>query len=168
MGVSNLTKTYGTGANYGPSGTGSYGRGGSQSGSYNFLGMLQTNGNEFTIADETITLDAIVAAEVYGNTESHSWSKSTNGGLVAPAVFAFSNSKNKIEPVFNYTPRNEQVFGLSAIINLSWRDQVYLELTGRNDWLSTPYLSFVYDYRIGQLHRVLSFRQFVVGIYRHV
>ena len=27
-GVSNLTKTYGTGANYGPSGTGSYGRGG--------------------------------------------------------------------------------------------------------------------------------------------
>lgn len=136
-GVSNLTKTYGTGANYGPSGTGSYGRGGSQSGSYNFLGMLQTNGNEFTIADETITLDAIVAAEVYGNTESHSWSKSTNGGLVAPAVFAFSNSKNKIEPVFNYTPRNEQVFGLSAIINLSWRDQVYLELTGRNDWLST-------------------------------
>lgn len=69
---------------------------GSQSGSYNFLGMLQTNGNEFTIADETITLDAIVAAEVYGNTESHSWSKSTNGGLVAPAVFAFSNSKIKL------------------------------------------------------------------------
>ena len=136
-GVSNLTEVYGTGANYGPSGTGKYGRGGSQSGSYNFLGMLQTNDNEFQVADETITLDAIVAAEVYGNTESHSWSKETNGGLVAPAVFAFSNSMNKIEPVFNYTPRNEQAFGLSAIINLSWRDQVYLELTGRNDWLST-------------------------------
>lgn len=136
-GISNLTKVYGTGANYGPSGTGRYGRGGDISGSYNFLGMLQTNGNEFKIADETITLDAIFAAEVYGNTESHSWSKETNGGLVAPAVFAFSNSKNKIEPVFNYTPRNNQAFGLSAIVNLSWRDQVYLELTGRNDWLST-------------------------------
>lgn len=136
-GTSNLTKVYGTGANYGPSGTGKYGRSGSISGSYNFLGMLQTNNNKIKIANEEINLDAILATEVYGNTESHSWSKETNGGLVSPAVFAFSNSKNKIEPVFNYTPRNNQAFGLSAIVNLSWRDQVYLELTGRNDWLSS-------------------------------
>ena len=136
-GISTLEKQYGTGANYGPSGTGYYGRGGSISGSYNFLGMLQTTGNKINIAGETITLDAIVAAELYGNTESHSWSKGTNGGLVTPGVFAFSNSKNKIEPAFNYTPRNNQTFGVSGIINLAWREQVYLELTGRNDWLST-------------------------------
>ena len=47
-------RVYGTGANYGPSGTGKYGRGGSQSGSYNFLGMLQTNDNEFQVADEDV------------------------------------------------------------------------------------------------------------------
>ncbi len=136
-GISMLEKSYGTGENYGPSGTGYYGRNGNISGSYNFLGMLQTTGNEINIGSEKITLDAILAGELYGNTEAHSWGKGTNGGLVTPAVFAFSNSKNKIEPWYNYTPRNNQTFGLSGIINLGWREQVYLELTGRNDWLST-------------------------------
>jgi iron complex outermembrane receptor protein len=58
-------------------------------------------------------------------------------GLVSPAVFAFSNSTNRITPKFDYTPRNNQAFGLSAILNFAWRDQLFLELTGRNDWLST-------------------------------
>lgn len=136
-GISMLEKQYGTGANYGPTGSGYYGRSGNISGSYNFLGMLQSVGNEIKIGNETIVLDAILASELYGNTESHSWSKGTNGGLVSPAVFAFSNSKNKIEPKFDYTPRNNQAFGLSAILNFAWREQLYLELTGRNDWLST-------------------------------
>lgn len=136
-GISTMTKVYGTGENYGPSGSGQYARGGSNSGNYNFLAMLQLKEQEFKIAEEDFTLAAIVAGELYGNTESHSWSKSTNGGLLVPGVFAFSNSKNKIEPVFNYTPRNQQTFGLSAIINMGWRDQVFLELTARNDWLST-------------------------------
>ncbi len=136
-GISTLDKEYGTGANYGPSGTGYYGRGGSNSGSYNFLAMLQSNDNKINIGGEEITVDGIVAAELYGNTESHSWRKGTNGGLVAPGVFAFSNSKNKIEPKFDYTPRNNQTFGISGILNLAWREQLYLELTARNDWLST-------------------------------
>ena len=136
-GISNLGKTYGTGENYGPTGSGSYSRGGSNSGSYNFLAMLQSNSNTIRIGDEKITLDAIVAAELYGNTENHSWSKETNGGLVTPGIFAFSNSVNKITPKFDYTPRNNQTFGLSGIINLGWREQLYLELTARNDWLSS-------------------------------
>ena len=45
---------------------------------------------------------AIAAAELYGNTEAHSWEKQTNGGLVTPGVFSFSNSMNKIDPKFNY------------------------------------------------------------------
>jgi iron complex outermembrane receptor protein len=136
-GISTMWKSYGTGANYGPTGSGGYGRGGNISGSYNFLGMLQTMNNELNLSDETITVDAILAAELYGNTESHSWNKETNGGLVSPAVFAFSNSTNRITPKFDYTPRNNQAFGLSAILNFAWRDQLFLELTGRNDWLST-------------------------------
>lgn len=136
-GISTLQKEYGAGENYGPSGTGYYARGGSISGSYNFLGMLQTSDLSFNIAGEEFSFDAIVAGELYGNTESHSWSKGTNGGLVTPGVFAFSNSRNKIEPSFNYTPRNQQTFGISAIANIGWREQLFLELTGRNDWLST-------------------------------
>ncbi|HPJ50336.1 MAG TPA: SusC/RagA family TonB-linked outer membrane protein [Proteiniphilum sp.] len=136
-GISTMWQSYGQGANYGPTGSGGYGRGGNNSGSYNFLGMLQSMNNELQLGDETITIDGILAAELYGNTESHSWNKSTNGGLVSPAVFAFSNSVNRITPNFDYTPRNNQAFGLSAILNFAWRDQLFLELTGRNDWLST-------------------------------
>lgn len=136
-GISTLGKDYGQGANYGPTGSGKYERGGNISGSYNFLAMLQSTNNTFQISGEEITLDAIIATELYGNTESHSWSKSTDGGLVTPGVFSFSNSVNRITPEFKYTPRNNQAFGLSAIINLAWRDQLFLEITGRNDWLST-------------------------------
>ncbi len=88
-----MWKSYGTGANYGPTGSGGYGRGGNISGSYNFLGMLQTMNNELNLSDETITVDAILAAELYGNTESHSWNKETNGGLVSPAVLLFQFNK---------------------------------------------------------------------------
>ena len=136
-GISTEDRWCGTGENYGPSGSGGYGRGGSTEGNYNFMGMLQMSEQAFKIADQDFTIAAIVAAELYGNTEKHSWSKSTNGGLVVPGIYSFSNSKNKIEPVFNYTPRNQQTFGVSGIINLGWKDQVFLELTGRNDWLST-------------------------------
>ncbi|MFJ1377069.1 SusC/RagA family TonB-linked outer membrane protein [Capnocytophaga canimorsus] len=135
--ISTLDKTYGTGVDYGPTRTGGYSRGGSNSGSYNILGMLQSNDNKFNIAGEEFTFDAIVAAELYGNLESHSWSKSTKGGLVVPGVFAFSNSAETIIPNFTYTPRNNQTFGLSGILNFGWRDQLFLEITGRNDWLST-------------------------------
>lgn len=130
-------RTYGTGANYGPTGSGYYGRTGSTEGNYNFMGMLQSNDNKFKIGGEEITLSAIVATELYGNTAKNSWAKGTNGGLVTPGLFAFSNSVNKIEPTFDYTPRNQQTFGISGIINLGWKDQVFLELTARNDWLST-------------------------------
>lgn len=136
-GISTMWQSYGQGANYGPTGSGGYGRGGNNSGSYNFLGMLQSMENKLQLGDETITVDGILAAELYGNTESHSWNKSTNGGLVSPAVFAFANSVNRITPNFDYTPRNNQAFGLSAILNFAWRDQLFLEITGRNDWLST-------------------------------
>ncbi len=136
-GISSENRWYGTGENYGPSGSGGYGRSGSTEGNYNFMGMLQMPEQAFKMADQDFTVSAIVAAELYGNTEKHSWSKQTNGGLVVPGVFSFSNSKNKIEPTFNYTPRNEQTFGISGIVNLGWKDQVFLELTGRNDWLST-------------------------------
>lgn len=114
-----------------------YGRSGNTEGSYNFLGMLQSNGNKIKIGEEVINLDAIVAAELYGNTAKNSWSKGTTGGFVVPGIFAYSNSKNVITPSYSYTPANQQTFGLSAILNLSWRDQVFLEVTARNDWMST-------------------------------
>ena len=114
-----------------------YGRSGSTEGNYNFLGMLSSDDNKIKIGDEEISLSGIVAAELYGNTAKNEWSKGTNGGFVTPGVYAFSNSVNQIIPSFSYTPRNQQTFGISGIVNLGWREQVFLELTARNDWLST-------------------------------
>lgn len=34
-------------------------------------------------------------------------------------------------------PANQRTLGIYGIVNLGWRDQVFLELTARNDWLST-------------------------------
>ena len=99
--------------------------------------MLNSPDNKFTIGTEELTLSGIVAAELYGNTPRNNWAKGTNGGLVIPGVFAFSNSTNKIEPTFDYMPANQRTFGIYGIVNLGWRDQVFLELTARNDWLST-------------------------------
>lgn len=136
-GISHETRKVGTGEYGGPSGSGEYGRSGSISGYYNFMGMLQMPEQTFRIGGEAFTVAAIAAAELYGNTEEHSWGKETRGGLVTPGVFSFSNSVNKIEPWFNYSHRNMQTFGLSGILNLGWRDQLFLELTARNDWLSS-------------------------------
>ena len=144
--ISTMGHWQGTGVNGGPSGSGGYNRGGERSGSYNIQGLLQTSELPFKLWEQDFTFSAIVAAELYGNTEKHAWSKGTNGGLIIPGVFSFSNSKNKIEPSYSYTPRNEQTFGVSAIVNLGWKDQLFLELTGRNDWLSTlTYPTYVMD-----------------------
>ncbi len=64
---------------------------------------------------------------------------------------------------FNYSPRSEQTFGLSGILNLGWRDQLFLELTARNDSLS----SLAYPkYMNGQNNYTgLSVGQSLVGVY---
>ena len=116
---------------------GYYGISGSTSGSYDGIAQLHSN-NRFI--DDNLELDIRLLAEIYGNTRSTSYSKSTNGGLITPGLFSFSNSKNAITigaGETGYTQRNNMTVGLAGVINLSWKDQVYLEVTGRNDWLST-------------------------------
>ena len=142
--ISTENKWQGTGA-YG-AGDNGYGRGGERSGGYNLQALLQTSELPFQLWEQDFTFSAILAAEMYGNTEKHTWKKSTNGGLIIPGVYSFANSKNTIYPEFGYTPRNEQTVGVSAIVNLGWKDQLFLELTGRNDWLSTlAYPKYVVD-----------------------
>ncbi|WP_304708188.1 SusC/RagA family TonB-linked outer membrane protein [uncultured Rikenella sp.] len=123
--------------NAGYIGTGQYAIAGSTSGSYDGIAQLHSN-NRFV--DDNLELDVRVLAEIYGNTRKNEYSKSTNGGLIVPGIFSFSNTKNPITLGTNdvkYTPRNNMTVGVAGVVNLSWKDQVYLEVTGRNDWLST-------------------------------
>lgn len=130
--ISGLEKSFGTGANY--SGGGHYARSGSLSGEYNTLGMLTSS---LKFLNDDLTLDLSAIGEIYGNTEGHSWYKTTQGGLVTPAFFAYSNSRLAMIPSYNYSYPNSRTLGLSGIINIGWKDQLFLEVTGRNDWLSS-------------------------------
>lgn len=81
-GISHESRWVGTGEYGGPSGTGGYGRSGDISGNYNFMGMFQMPEQTLKLGGEVFTVAAIAAAELYGNTEGHSWGKQTNGGII--------------------------------------------------------------------------------------
>lgn len=112
---------------------GYYGINGSYSANYNGLAMAHYKEKFGSDWD----LDVRMAAEVYGNNRSESWGRGTSGGLITPGVFNFGNSKNESIPWYGKSGLNNMTIGLSGIVNLSWKDQINLEITGRNDWLSS-------------------------------
>ncbi|MDR0331919.1 MAG: SusC/RagA family TonB-linked outer membrane protein [Dysgonamonadaceae bacterium] len=65
---------------------------------------------------------------------NNSW---TDGGLLVPGLFQLSNSvRNARTEAF--APINQRrINSVFGFINTSWRDQIYLDITGRNDWSST-------------------------------
>lgn len=67
------------------------------------------------------------------NSYSRAW---TNGGLIVPGVYALSNSKN--EPGQEAYINDEKILqSLMFFTDLGWKNQLYLSITGRNDWSST-------------------------------
>lgn len=74
------------------------------------------------------------------NTRASKSSLNTNGGLVVPGQYFISNSVNTVQ-----YPTGENGVGISAtkqinslyfFLNTSWKNQLYLDITGRNDWSS--------------------------------
>jgi iron complex outermembrane receptor protein len=134
----NMYNTFNRRTEYGSgpylSGGGYFGTNGTRRGSYNFLFMLHANKK---LMNDDLDIDFRIANEIYGNTRYESWAKGTNGGLIVPGLFASSNSVNTIIPSYSYVPRNSEVIGLSGILNFSWKNQLFLELTARNDWNSS-------------------------------
>jgi TonB-linked SusC/RagA family outer membrane protein len=57
------------------------------------------------------------------------------GGLVVPNFYNFQNNAGPITAMNNRTDR--RTVGLYADVNLNYRNELFLELTGRNDWSST-------------------------------
>ena len=71
----------------------------------------------------------------YYNTISNYYQVNTDGGMVVPGQWFVNNSKN---PKVSEGGISSQKRMLSAIValNLGWRNQLYLDITGRNDWSS--------------------------------
>lgn len=125
---------------------GYFGIWGDNSTSYRTTAALHSN-NRFV--DDNLELDIRVGAEAYGNGRSNNFSRGTNGGLMVPGLYSFANSAKPVTTDnigVGYSPRNSMTLGVYGIVNLSWKDQINLELTARNDWLSSlTYPTWIVD-----------------------
>ncbi len=71
----------------------------------------------------------------YYNAFSQGVSLSTNGGLVVPNQYFIANSKktpNYDGKVFG----EKRIYSIAAQAGFSWKDQIFMDITGRNDWSS--------------------------------
>ena len=80
-------------------------------------------------------LSGFLRAEYYHNFVQ-SMSQNTEGGLVVPGQYFIGNSKDT--PKYGSSISGEKtILSLVAQAALSWRNQLFLEVTGRNDWSSS-------------------------------
>lgn len=120
---------------------GYYGVGGSYTTDYNILFM----GHATKKFNDDLNLDFRLVNEIYGNRKGENWGSNTNGGLIVPNVFFLGNSVGPIESNTYYKngdypgPQYPSLltYGLGGILNLNYKDYLNLEITGRNDWIST-------------------------------
>lgn len=83
---------------------------------------------------EALTTNFILGGEVWRQEGrfNRTW---TTGGLVVPGQFFIENSKRDIES--DAKIRNtKQINSIYYLASLGWKDQLYLDITGRNDWSS--------------------------------
>ena len=81
------------------------------------------------------TFDATLGGEIYHTKTSESGAN-TNGGFVVPGQFFLDNSKEDRDN-WSWIGGEKQISSAYALLSFSWNDQVYLDLTGRNDWSSS-------------------------------
>nr|WKN35638.1 SusC/RagA family TonB-linked outer membrane protein [Tunicatimonas sp. TK19036] len=56
-------------------------------------------------------------------------------GLIIPGVFNIANAEQ--DPLVSPSRRQEEQVGVYGVINANYKDMIYLDVTGRNDWTST-------------------------------
>ncbi len=80
-------------------------------------------------------ISGFVRGEYYHNFQQQ-MSMSTRGGLIVPGQYFLGNSKETLSTSGNISGE-KTIMSLAGQIALSWKDQVYLDITGRNDWSSS-------------------------------
>lgn len=80
-------------------------------------------------------INGFLRGEYYHNYEQY-LSLSTNDGLVVPGKFFINNSKKTINSS-GYITGEKTIMSIAGQLAFSWRDQVFFDVTGRNDWSSS-------------------------------
>lgn len=97
----------------------------------------QTNANANFIWNKQFgdfMLTGFLRGEYYHNFEQTN-SVSTSGGLIMPNQYFISNSRNT--PSYSGKLSGEKSMLSTAFqVGMSWKDQVFVDVTGRNDWSS--------------------------------
>lgn len=86
-----------------------------------------------------LTLAAFLGAEEW-RSKYKEITNVTDGGLRIPGVFELYNSVNPGKIYTNYTDgymSPKIIRSVYAFANLAWKNQLFLDITGRNDWSST-------------------------------
>lgn len=116
-----------------------------------YYAMTQDSKEQFTIGStftaskqiNDFSVGGFARFEYYNNFQSH-YKIYTDGGLVVPGQYFVDNSKN---PKKSEGEIQNQKRIISAIFaaNLGWKNQLFMDITGRNDWSS----ALVYANRTG-------------------
>jgi len=77
--------------------------------------------------------NGLVAGEWFFDRGDHAQSQNTNGGLIVPGLYFIGNSKNLASYSSSITGK-KNIYSAYFSIGGSWKDQLYLDITGRNDW----------------------------------
>ena len=104
-----------------------------------------TFGGTFT-ANKTLedfSVGGFARFEYYNNYQS-AYSIETDGGMVVPGQWFVENSKNPRKSTGKIEGTKRMLSAIFAV-NLGWKNQLFLDITGRNDWSS----ALVYTAKIG-------------------
>lgn len=98
----------------------------------------QTNGYAQFAVNKPLNNDfevhGFVRGEYYNNFVQSS-SMNTNGGLIVPGQYFINNSKN--QPSYSATIEGtKRILSVIFQAGMSWKNQVFIDITGRNDWSS--------------------------------
>jgi TonB-linked SusC/RagA family outer membrane protein len=97
----------------------------------------EINADFLLSAFKKISDDLTISGNFGGNVmnQQYRFQESAVARLVVPYIYSLSNAKDK--PTTSYNMSEKEIQSLYGAVSLSFRDQLYLDLTGRNDWSST-------------------------------
>ncbi len=82
-----------------------------------------------------LSANLILGGELWSQEKSYT-RVYTNGGLIVPGRFFIENSK-ETKGAEGKIEGTKQINSLYYLLNLAWKDQLFLDVTGRNDWASS-------------------------------
>ncbi len=110
-----------------------------QEGSYSVTNTFrqETNADFLFSAVKKITRDLSLSANAGGNIMKQKYQSQGSyvSKLVVPDNYSLANAKEN--PTTSYYKSEKEIQSLYASLSFGYRNQLYLDLTGRNDWSST-------------------------------